>query len=234
MGRTGKHGALRLHQVLDAVGGTFEAASELGDLVLPFHLYSGTQLAGPQRLDPGLEPFQPAGQAARHRQGTHAYGKSEQSQSQQAVQRPVQGRGSVTGDDPATIRKGDGDREPGSSRIHDASFQPRDGTFGWRLGMGGQECAASVVDGEFDREQTAVAHDCCLQPGQGLIRRRQQVAEDDSNPFRQLDVALRFGSVQKLGRAAEQREEEDDAERRQIELQVQASHQSSSWSRAKT
>ena len=104
----------------------------------------------------------------------------------------------------------------------------------WRLAMGGQERAASVVDGDFYRKQAAVAFEGGLQLRQGLIRRRQQVAEDDSNPFRQLDIALRFGSVQQPGRAAEQREEEDDAERRQIELQVQASNQSSSWSRAKT
>ena len=63
----GEHGALHRDQRLDPFGGAIEALGEIRDLVGALDVDPGTQIAGAERVHSRLQPFEPAGDAARKR-----------------------------------------------------------------------------------------------------------------------------------------------------------------------
>ena len=67
--RVGEQHAMGADQLLDAGGGAVEARGEARHLVAALDLDARGELAGAERLDAGLQPLEPARQAAHHRIG---------------------------------------------------------------------------------------------------------------------------------------------------------------------
>ena len=68
----GEQHAVRADQLLDARGRAVEALGEPRHLVAALDLDARREVAGAERLDAGLQPLEPARQAAHHRIGADA------------------------------------------------------------------------------------------------------------------------------------------------------------------
>ena len=230
VGGSGEGVALCVHQRLDTLGRAVEAARQRGDLVLALHIDPGAEIAGAQRLDPGLQPLESPREATGERPGTDGDGEREDGEGGEEADRRHAGETPVRAkEDEAAVRDRHGE---GAATPRTPARGPLLGRR-QRLAYARQQLALRPEHADAAVDLPTQADQRGIERGRGRLWRRQRLGDQRGDAPAELRIR---GLV--VGEPPDERgehaEQHDNAEHRQVELEEEAApHGPSSWRRAK-